>query len=186
MHDNKKLTVINMLSGPSVGKSTVSTFVFGHMKRAGFKVEFAPEVAKDYVWESWAHIFSEQDYIFGQQHRLIRRLVRHDVDYVVSDSSLLLGLLYMPPSFPTTFAPFLREVYDTYDNINIYLERNPAFPYVETGRNQTYAEAVQKDRDILKLLSDENIPFHLVMSGDDAPLKVFDIVKEHHKTKKFG
>ena len=166
MRENKKLTVINFFGGPSVGKSTIAPLLFGKMKKKGYKVEFVHEFAKDCVWESMSHIFTEPDYIFGQQHRMIRRLVRHDIDYAIVDSSILLALLYMPDWFPKTFEPFLLEVFHSYTNINIFLERNPAIPYIEAGRNQTEEQAKQKDVELKELLHKHSIPYESFIVDD--------------------
>jgi len=179
MDDNKRLTVINLLSGPSVGKSTVAPKLMGLMKEQQYKVEFVAEFAKGLVWDRRKmQSFCDQDYIFANQHNEIRRLVAHDIDYVVFDSSLLLGLLYMPEWYPKTFKPFLLEVYNSYNNINIFLERNPAFAYVEAGRNQTFEESLQKDKEVLDFLNKENIPYHSVMSSNSAHQEILDIVKK--------
>lgn len=175
--DNKKLTVISFLGGPGIGKSTVAADVFSLMKRNKFKVEFLREIAKDHVWERRDNIFREQDYIFAKQHRLQRRLVGHDIDYAVTDSSLLLGLFYTPEDMPPSFKMFVRDVYDSYTNINIYLERNPSIEYVEEGRNQCIDDAIALDKVVLDYLVKENIPFHRVISGEGAAMQVLDIVQ---------
>jgi nicotinamide riboside kinase len=179
--DNKKLTVINMFAGPSVGKSATAYQLAGKMKASGLKAEYVEEFAKGEVWESKHHIFTEQDYFLAGQHRLIRRLVRHDIDFAVMDSSMLLGLAYIPEWFPASFKPFLLDVYNSYDNVNIYLDRNPNIPYVQAGRNQSPEEAYQKDKEILALLDGENIKYRRFMSGDDAAQMIFEYVVNRHR-----
>lgn len=159
MKDNKKLKVVNFFGGPGIGKSTTATAVFSKMKKLGMKVELVHEVAKDFVWEEWSHIFGEQDYIFAHQHRLIRRLVRHDIEYAVVDSSILLSLLYAPDWYPKTFEPFVLDVFNSYSNINIMLERNPEIPYIEAGRNQTYVEALEKDAQLRSIFHKHKIMY---------------------------
>jgi len=180
MYDNKKLTVINFFAGPSVGKSTIAPALYVKMKKKGMKVEFVHEFAKDCVWESMTHIFTEQDYIFGQQHRMIRRLIRHDIDYAVVDSSILLGLLYMPEWFPKSFEPFLLDVFHSYNNINIFLERNPAIPYVQAGRNQTEEQAKHKDVELKTLLHKHAIPYFSFLSEDGVEDKILKYIEMLH------
>lgn len=182
--DNKNLTVINMFGGPGCGKTTTAAFLFGAMKAQNKKVEFVHEVAKDYVWEHWDHIFSEQDWIFAHQHRLIRRLIGHDIDYAVVDSSILLGLFYMPDDFPQSFRPFIRSVYDTYDNINIFIDRNEAFPYVQTGRNQTEQQSLKLDDDINRYFVENNLPMYHVLAGPTAVDQCLEVIKTHDNSKK--
>lgn len=181
--DNKKLTVISFMGGPGIGKSTVAADVFSLMKRNKFKVEFLREIAKDHVWERRDNIFREQDYIFAKQHRLQRRLVGHDIDYAVTDSSLLLGLFYTPDDMPPSFKTFVRDVYDSYNNMNIYLERNPEIEYVRAGRNQDIDDAIKLDNEVLEYLTKENIPFHRVLSGENAAQQVLDLVMQEWRQR---
>lgn len=172
--DNKKLTVINMFGGPGTGKSVAAAELFALMKKKGYKTELIHEVAKDYVWENWGHIFGEQDFIFANQHRLIRRLVNHDVDYAVVDSSIILGLFYMPEWFPESFKQFVLDTFNTYTNVNIIFERNPEFPYQQWGRNETEEQAHAKDRQIRAFFDENNIPYTVVMAGPGVEEQIFN------------
>jgi len=176
--DNKKLKVINFFGGPGTGKSTCAADLYSLMKKRGYKVELIHEIAKDFVWERWDHIFREQDYIFAHQHRLQRRLVGHDIDYVIVDSSLILGLFYMPDDFPPSFKQFIQDVYNSYSNINIYLLRSDAFEYVPEGRNQTEEEAKEIDQRVLEYLLTEEIDFYTTESGDDAAAAILHTIKD--------
>lgn len=165
---NEKLIVVNMFGGPGTGKSVTAADLFSRMKKNGKKAELVHEVAKDYVWEDWAHIFGEQDFIFGNQHRLIRRLVYHDVDYAIVDSSIILGIFYMPEWFPKSFIPFVVDVFKTYSNVNVMFERNPEIPYQQWGRNETEEQAKEKDRQIRDFFDANGIPYITVMAGNGA------------------
>lgn len=181
--DNKSLTVINMFAGPCTGKSTTAAELFALMKKQGLKVELIHEIAKDCVWERWDHIFREQDWIFGHQHRLQRRLVGHDVDYVVLDSSLLYSIFYAAPDFPPSFKQFVRDVFDSYTNINFFLQRGTEFEYVQAGRNQDLATAQEIDQQLLECLNTNNIEYHMIQSGSNAALAALDIVMKLHQRK---
>lgn len=177
--DNKKLTVVNFFGGPGCGKSTTAAFLFGHMKVSDYKVELIHEVAKDFVWEDWGHIFGEQDWIFAHQHRLTRRLIGHDIDYAVVDSSILLSLFYMPDDFPQSFRPFVRDVFDSYNNINIFIDRNPDLPYVQAGRNEDERQAIEIDQRIRQYFKDTNTFAYHVMAGKNAAADCLEIIKTH-------
>lgn len=178
---NKRLTVVNFFGGPGCGKSTTAAELFAAMKKRNYKVEFVHEVAKDFVWENWSHIFGEQDYIFAHQHRLIRRLTYHDIDYAIVDSSILLSLFYMPEDFPQSFRQFVRDAFETYDNINIFLHRNHIIRYVQAGRNENEQEAIEKDLAIRTYFDEHNIPYHIVFAGDQAVQDCLTLIQQHRK-----
>lgn len=163
---NKKLTVINLFAGPGAGKSVTALFLTAHLQAMGKKVEYVHEFAKTQVWDKrmtdTGGIFTEQDYIGAHQHNLIRRLVEHDIEYVVTDTSLLLGLAYMPEWYPPTYSAFLLEVFNSYNNINYFIDRGN-IPYVETGRNQTHQQALDKDDEVRRLLKDNGVEYTMVI-----------------------
>lgn len=184
---NKKLTVINLVGGPSAGKSTTAYFLTGHMKAMGMSVEYVHEFAKGCVWDKMSDdtggVFTEQDYITINQHRLIRRLVAHDIEYAVLDTSLLLGLVYVPEWYPSTYKAFILELYHSYNNIVVYLDRGD-ISYEEAGRNQTEDEALEKDRGVLQVLEDNNIPFHYIRQNKvpgASALTILDIVLQEQE-----
>lgn len=173
---NKKLTTINFFGGPCVGKSTIAAGVFSRLKILGYKTELVHEFAKECVWEQRTHIFSEQDYIFAHQHRLLRRLVYHDIDYAIMDSPLLLSLMYLPEWYPASFVPFVMDVFNSYNNINILLTRNRQFAYDPTGRNQTLEQAQDKDFEIQQLLAVNNIDHVIVSTGEHAVDQIVSMI----------
>jgi hypothetical protein len=148
-----------------------------------YSVELVHESAKDFKWEDWDHIFPEQDYISAHQHRLIRRLVRHDVQYAVVDSSLLLAGVYQPEWYPESFFPFVLDMYNSYDNLNIRLVRNPNLPYKQPGRNETREQALEKDDQVVKLMDKHGISYHQIVAGDSALQQAMEIVRQHHVAK---
>lgn len=175
--ENKKLTVVNFFAGPGCGKSTTAAGLFYKMKISNYDVELVHEIAKDCVWERRDIMFSEQDWLFAQQHRLIRRLVGHDIKYAITDSPILLGLFYMPPDFPVSLATFIEDAFRSYTNINILLTRNPTLPYVQAGRNETKEKAQAIDEIIKRYFDDNGIPYFTVTSGPWSVEKCFDIVQ---------
>ena len=176
-----------MFGGPGCGKSTTAAGLYHEMKKRHFKVELIPEWIKgEGVWEERSNLFGDQDYIFAHQHRTQRRLTSHDIDYAITDSPILLSLFYMPSDFPESFKPFVRDVFDTYDNLNIFLDRNPDLPYTLEGRNEDLDEAIQVDASIRAYFDEEGIKYNSIMAGDSAVEQALTAVLHHNACKNFA
>ncbi len=150
------MKVINLFGGPGTGKSTTAAGVFYYLKRQGVECELVTEYAKDLVWSERTNMFTHQDYIFAKQRHRLERL-RDKVEYVITDSPLLLSLIYMPDSYVGSlhFSDFIKDVDASFDNENFLLRREKE--YSPIGRNQTEEEAKEIDGDIRKMLSSHNV-----------------------------
>lgn len=88
-----KTIVVNLFGEPSAGKSTAAMDITAKLKRAGINAEYVSEFAKDKVYEHNDEVFLHQEYIFGKQSFKMGR-VRDNVQVIVTDSPLLLNILY--------------------------------------------------------------------------------------------
>ena len=171
--------VINLYGGPSTGKSTTAAALFAKMKRAGLKVELAREYAKDLVYDNRQNIITnDQLYIFAKQQRRMK-ILHEKVDYIITDSPLLLSVVYgrmYNPDFSTTFENLIMEYYNKYDNIDIYITRNTKeHPYQQYGRDQTEDEAITIDKNIQGGLAEIGIQCHQFEYSDDKLVdEIFD------------
>ena len=90
--------IINLYGGPGTGKSTHAAGLFYRMKQKSINCEYVQEYAKDKTWEDNAFTLKCQPYITAKQifrqHRLLGK-----VDYIITDSPILNGLVY--PGFYT-------------------------------------------------------------------------------------
>lgn len=154
------MKVINIFGGPGSGKSTTAAGLFYNMKLAGKNVELVTEFAKDLVWDGrLSSLLDSQEYIFAEQNHRLHRL-RGKVDYVITDSPLLLSLVYATANDTAgqlqrwealdAFRVFVREVVRTYDNINFLLTRPNT--YQQVGRAHTLEQANEVDQKILDCL----------------------------------
>ena len=167
------MKVINLYGGPGAGKSTTAAGLFHLMKMKHLSVELVNEFAKDMVWDDSHNILKDQLYIFANQNRKLERL-RGKVDYVITDSPLLLSLLYMPENYPLSFHPFVLDIFHGYYNINIFINR--VKPYIKLGRIQTEDQAKEKDEKLKNLL--DVIKIYSIIDGDEkAPLNIWDRIK---------
>lgn len=154
------LTAINIFGGPGTGKSVTAAGVFVQLKMAGLNAELATEYAKSRVYEEHWSMFPDQVYIFAQQLRQYHR-IEGKVDYIVSDSPLLLSAVYNRWHAEDgrryeNLEPLIIEAVNSFHNINIMLERT--VPYQTEGRNQTAEEAAELDQITHRVLSDYDQP----------------------------
>ena len=129
------MNVINLYGGPGCGKSTTAAALFVYMKLKGYNVELVTEYAKDLVWDNRLEdMLDQQEYIFAKQNHRLHRL-REKVNYAITDSPLLLSIVYPDAlTWPAyyEFCEFVRATDRTYDSANIYLKRLEVFPAPHT------------------------------------------------------
>jgi hypothetical protein len=170
----KDLTVINILGGPGVGKSTTAAGIFYELKKLHLKVELVTEFVKDRIYEGHLGCIADQIYIFGQQQRRISRLVGH-VDYVITDSPLILSCLYSQLD-SQTFNKLVYEVFSEYRNCNLLLERTD-IPYTTHGRLQDLTQAKELDRKLVGILQTFNIDYKTLRAGNESVEEAVKILK---------
>jgi len=178
MKNDKKTIVVNLYGGPGSGKSTLMASIFSELKLNGINCEMAPEFAKEKVWEGSLDILANQLYIFGKQHHTIFRLLGK-VDVIITDSPIILSLYY-GKNCSNTFKKLVLEEYAKLNNINFFVDRIKK--YNPKGRLQTESEAKQIDKELLSILSKNNI--HAVhVEGGRKNIKwisksIIDIIKK--------
>jgi hypothetical protein len=162
--------VANLFSGPGVGKSTNAALVFGKLKSRGIKAELITEFAKELTWEGRNRALSHQMYVTAKQMFRQYRVIGQ-VEVIVMDSPILLGVLYQGADPSVHFEALVIETFRRCNNLNFLLARDAEHhPYVSEGRNQTEEEAMQKDVEIRELLVAHQIPFEIVpiQSGEQT------------------
>jgi tRNA uridine 5-carbamoylmethylation protein Kti12 len=168
------MEIINILAGPGAGKSTLAAGLFERMKKQGMQVELVSEYAKDMVYEHRDNILADELYILAKQHRKLLRLKDH-VNYVITDSPLLFTLMYAVPDYFKSFEGLVLELWNSFDNINIYLERNQDFIYQPNGRIQKDVSAAEEiDNKILAFLIDKKVEFTTFKVEENLADKVMD------------
>jgi hypothetical protein len=161
------MKVINLYSGPGCGKSTTAAGLFYEMKKMHLNVELVTEYAKDVTWEKRLNLLEDHIYIFAKQQRRISRLLDHNIEYVITDSPIPLGLCYVKDgTLSENFYNLVMEVFNKYENYNYLLRRNVA--YNPVGRNQTEDEAKEFDKKTTNLLKTYNIPYEEIIGGEPA------------------
>ncbi len=171
---NFNTKVINFFAPPGSGKSTTAAGTFFKMKLLGFSVELVTEFAKDMVWSRRYNEMANQSYITAKQFHRMYRLVGQ-VDWIVTDSPLLLGLIYKEDNYFLHFDDFLKEQFNAFDNTNILLKRTKL--YNPKGRLQSEKESDCLAGAVMDLLIDNKLNYHIIDGNDRAPDKVIEIIK---------
>lgn len=159
--------IVNFFSGPGVGKSTNSAALFAELKRRGINTELVTEYAKDCVWEDRLSTLDDQLYVFGKQHHRIHRLI-DKVDIIVTDSPLLLSIIYNPVDDERGQAldALVMSVFRRMNNVNFFIRRSK--PYQNAGRVHTEDEAREVDEKVRDLLDTRDIPYTVIDPSADA------------------
>lgn len=157
------MRIINCFAGPGTGKSSISAGLFYKMKLLEYKVELVQEYAKDMTYEKRSNILEDQLYVFAKQARRLERLKGH-VDYVITDSPLLLSIIYNTKS--KILNDLIEETYNSYNNMNFLLKR--VKKYQTYGRNQTEEEAKEIDLKVSKMLIEKKYWFYSIDANETA------------------
>jgi len=168
--------VINLFGGPGCGKSTAAAGLFHIMKSKHMSVELVNEFAKEIVWENNLDALKDQLYIFANQNRKLKRL-EDKVEYAITDSPLLLTLIYMPEDYPKSFRQFVVDIDHCYNNKNFFINRVKS--YIESGRVETEKQALAIDRRIEGSL---RLGLYLAVDGgSNAPSKIYNRLFEENR-----
>lgn len=153
--------IINLYGGPGTGKSTTAALLYGEMKQKGINCELVTEYAKDVVWWEAEAKLKNQIYVFAKQHSRIFRLL-DKVDYIITDSPLLLSCFYGRHE-SEEFHNLIKHEVNSHDNIHIFLNR--CKKYNPIGRMQTEDEARYIDIQIISMLQGNDIDFSIFDAG---------------------
>lgn len=167
------MKIINLYSGPSSGKSTTAALLFGALKLKGINCELVTEYAKNLVWAERKKDFNHQLYITAKQHYKLE-ILRNQVDFVVTDSPLLFGLVYCPENYFPSYKSLIAELYESFENENFFIKR--VKPYNPVGRNQNEDEAKSLDVKIKQILYNNSINYETVNGDAEAPGKIMKIL----------
>lgn len=181
------MKVINLYGSSGSGKSTNAAGLAYELKTEGLKVETINEYAKELCISNSSHLLDNQTWVFANQYQKMKYLSK-DLDFVITDSPLMLSMFYgvkYEYEFDSLF-PLVKEVYNSFDNINIFLERNhPWDPY---ARVQSEDESSDDSKELEKFLQQHKVDYKKFKTGRYLPaiLKKYivdnnmDVIQEHY------
>jgi hypothetical protein len=164
---NNKLKVINFISGPGSGKSTLVSFIYGELKLLGYDIETVHEYAKTLVLQKRFEELNNQYYVSNKQYKLLKSY-KDMSEIVITDGSLLHGLHYNISNIDNVSnlektEKAIMRFYNDFENINIFLDRHDK-EYDNRGRIENLEGAIIADNSILNYLDKYNIDYFRVKS----------------------
>jgi len=159
---------VGLCAGPGAGKSTTAAKIFSLLKEKDINCELVREFAKDLSWIKDFKTLGDQYYVTGTQHYR-QYMIDGQVDVMISDSPIIIGLLYYQETnikIKNLFENLVVELYKNQDNMTYFIERQKA--YNPMGRNQSELEAIQKDADVKNLLDKYEIDYTIIPGNKDA------------------
>ncbi len=171
------MRVVNFFGGPDAGKSTMCAGLFFHLKLRGYNTEMALEYVKGAAWEgNRPKLFAAQDYIFGKQHWILQRMIK-ETDFVLTDSPLLLSLIYSQKfAQGKELQALALKTFKQYDNLNFFVIRGKKFN--PAGRVHNEAESRIIDTEISTMLHAVNEPFHCINYSEEGVREAARIMTE--------
>lgn len=175
MGDGVKKRIICLYGGPCSGKSTICAGLFYQLKLAGHNVEMNREYVKEWCWEKRTIHPGDQTYFFAKQAHKERIYMRQGMDYIITDSPLILTHFYGLQNDPfevghNTSLQMLEQHaaicrHYGYKVDHYFVKRNK--PYEQAGRFESEETAELYDDTIRIMLMDLDIQYIMVESLED-------------------
>lgn len=174
-----KTICVNFFAGAGAGKTTMALTVHSLLKMHNINSEYTAEYAKDLAWEGRLALKLNDIKIFSEQHNRQFRL-NGQVDCIISDSPLLLSIVYRSPADTLLKALVLQE-FKRYDNLNFFVERMK--PYIQKGRRENAEGASRVDIKTLKMLENEQVPYEIVKGTWEGSNHVLELILKKLEVK---
>lgn len=148
---------INFFGGPGGGKTTAAASLFTKLKRIHIETELVAEFPKDLVLENNRTALANQIYVFANQLYRVQ-CAYNNTRVAVVDSPLLLSAIYNSNT-SQHLIELVIEQHKKFNNMNIFVRRDPNYPHSMMGRIHSITESISIDNQILNLLDLHEIPY---------------------------
>ena len=167
--------IINLYSRPGGGKSSIASGLTYELKKRHLTVNNPYEFAKELSWENNLTAINDQLFVLANQHHGIVKSY-NKVDYIVTDSPILLSLIYKNkytdnkyPSYlyDEYFDKLILNIHRSYDSINIFLDSDRT-SHNNLERFHDIIESKKIDKEILNMLKVNDVDFKTIKLNDDT------------------
>lgn len=168
--------VVNLTGGPGVGKSTLAALLLYELRVLGYNAEPVSEYPKKASWEKNLSKTAYQPVIFANQ-AYQQNLLRGQTDIMISDSPLLLSLVYNADRTTDTFKKFVLEEFKSYQNLTYYIVRDDSQSFQQSGRIHDSIQSQVLDRVILETMEQYHIPFKRIDNSRESIQTIIEDIK---------
>ena len=161
---------INLWAAAGVGKSTVASGLYYHLKKDGYNVELVSEYIKKWAYEKKVPKSFDQLYVFAKQLHTEDSFLNHGVEHLVTDSPIGLQLYYTWKYNFISHANLVNVAKDfetKYPSFNILLDRE-GIEYKARGRYETEEQAKHNDLELCGFMNN-------LLSGNYITCKSIDL-----------
>ena len=177
--EHKKPLMVNFYAGPSSGKTTAALELTAALKKAGYNVEYVSEYAKELVLENRTDELNDQQKVTDEQYRRFDR-IRNSADIIVTDSPILLGLVYGDGKIDDKYAKQIRGYYDSFNNFNMLITRPKDAAFQTEGRVHDEKQSIELDGKIKSMLDTQGV-FYGSYKRDDIAKTVERITTTYNR-----
>jgi adenylate kinase family enzyme len=174
------MIVVNLFGAPGAGKSTTTAALFSKLKLAGVNCEVVLEYAKRCVWWGREKELLDQNYVTAKQHHKLW-MMQDQVDVVITDAPLLLGMLYAPSDYPLSYFEMTKYLFRQYDNVNFLINRTKE--YNPSGRQQSEEESDNIRKGVIQMLTTHHEPYIEVSGGESASQIIYEHLSHQLRDK---
>lgn len=180
-HSELYKKVINICGAPNSGKSTLAAYIYAEFKSQGYNCELVTEAAKIAVYENTKYKIWNQPLIFGEQLQGLLRVV-DDVDFIITDSPLILGIAYNPDCF-SRLNDLIEQSFSYFNNYCYILPVNNNFK--QSGRRHNKKECIELQSKINNIVTSNTIEEKIVELKDHNLKSNMEIIFEHAEISNF-
>lgn len=150
----KRPLIVNAYGGPGCGNSTFCMDVCQQLKKLGYHAEYVQDYKSELVSgkNNWGFLDGSSEHqfqILKEQVRRIDRLQSEEIDFIVTDSPILLNCIYNYELTPE-YEKMARDIQEDYSNFSYFIERDAK------------ALAPEKDDQIKNLLEKNHISYDVL------------------------